>query len=66
LIILPDWEFNDEKRYGEEQAEKQKRGAKRPRKTTRKRTAKRANPSQPPTGDSRIDATPTQEKDSKQ
>jgi len=65
LVILPDWDFNDEKRYEEEQAKKRKRTAKRPRKTTRKRTAKRANPSQPSTGDSRIEAAPTQGEDSK-
>jgi hypothetical protein len=66
LIILPDWDFNDEKRYEEEQAEKQKRTAKRPRKTMRKRRAKRANPSQPPTSGTQTDAPPTQEGDSNQ
>ena len=66
LIILPDWEFNDEKRYEREQAEIQMRKAKRPRKTMRKRSAKRANPTQPPDGDSRMDSTRTQEEDSNQ
>jgi hypothetical protein len=61
LVILPDWDFNDERRYDKEQAEERKGVAKRLRKTKKKRTAKRANPSQPPT-----DATPTQEEGSNQ
>ena len=66
LIILPDWDFDDEKRYEREQAEKQKRAVRKPRKTTKKRTAKRANPSQPPTGGTHTDAPPPQEENSNQ
>jgi hypothetical protein len=61
VVILPNWDYNDEKRYEEEQAEKKKRAANRPRKKTRKRAPKLANPPQRSTADSRPGATPTHE-----
>jgi hypothetical protein len=61
VVILPDWEYNDEKRYEEEQDEKKKRAAKKRRKTTKKRTPKLAKPPQLPTANSKRDVTPTQE-----
>jgi hypothetical protein len=61
VVILPDWDSNDEKRYEKEQAEKQKRAAKRRRKTTKKRTPILANPPQRSTADSQPDSTPTHE-----
>jgi hypothetical protein len=61
LVILPDWDFNDEKRYEKEQAEKRKRAANKRRKTTKKRTPNLAKLPQRPTGNSQTDAMPTQE-----
>ena len=59
VAILPDWHFGDEKRYGEEQAEKKKRSAKRRRKRTQKRRPKLAKPPQLQTANSKRDATPS-------
>jgi hypothetical protein len=61
VVILPDWDYNDEKRYEEEQAEKKKHAANRRRKKAKKRAPKLANPPQPSTADSQPEATPTQE-----
>jgi hypothetical protein len=61
LVILPDWDFNDEKRYEKERAEKRKRAANKRRKTTKKRTPDLAKPPQRPTVDSQADAMPRQE-----
>jgi hypothetical protein len=61
VVILPDWDYNDEKRFEEEQPEKKKHAANRRRKKTKKRAPKLANPPQRPTGDSKPDATPTHE-----
>jgi len=60
VVILLDRNYNGEKRYEEEQAEKKKNAANRLRKKTRKRAPKLANPSQQSTRDSQPDATPTQ------
>jgi len=61
VVILPDWDYNDEKRYEEEHAEKKKHAANRRRKRTKKRTPKLAKPPQLQTANSKRDATPTQE-----
>ncbi|MFZ0885844.1 MAG: hypothetical protein WAN14_20750 [Candidatus Acidiferrales bacterium] len=61
VIILPDWDYNDEKRYEEEQAEKKKHAANRRRKKTKERAPKLANPPQRSTVDLQPDATPTHE-----
>jgi hypothetical protein len=65
LVILPDWDFNDEKRYEKEQEEKRKRAANKHRKTKKKRkpnlAPKLAKPPQRPTGDSQTYATPTRD-----
>jgi hypothetical protein len=61
VVILPDWDYNDEKRYEEEQAEKKKHAAKRRRKKTTKRAPKLANPPQRSTSDSQSEGTPTHE-----
>jgi hypothetical protein len=66
VVILPDWDFNDEKRYEEKQAEKKNRAANRRRKRTKKRAPKLANSPQRPPANSKRDATPTQEKGSHQ
>ncbi len=58
VVILPDWDYNDEKRYEKEQAEKRKQAANRRRKKTKKRAPKLANPPQQSTADSQPDATP--------
>ncbi len=63
-VILPDWDYNDEKRYEEEEAEKKKDAANRRRKKSKKRAPKLANPPQRPTADSQPDATPTHEEGS--
>lgn len=60
-VILPDWDYNDEKRYEEEQAEKKKRATNRCRKKATKRAPKLANPPQRSIADSQPDATPTHE-----
>ena len=46
VLILPDWDYNDEKRYEEEQGEKKKYATNRRRKKTKKRASKLANPPQ--------------------
>jgi hypothetical protein len=61
LVILPDWDFNDEKRYDKEQAEKRKRAANKRRKTTKKPTPKLAKPPQRQIGIMQTDAAPRQE-----
>lgn len=61
IVILPDWDFNDEERYDKEQDEKRKRAASKRRKTTKKRTPKLAKPPQRPGGDSQTFATATRE-----
>jgi len=61
IVILPDWDFNDEERYDKEQAEKRKRAANKRRKTTKKRTPKLAKPPQRTGGDSQTFVTPTRE-----
>ena len=61
VVILPDWDFGDEKRYEEEQAKKKKHAANRRRKKTRKRTPKLANQQRRSSADSQPDATPTHE-----
>jgi hypothetical protein len=61
VVILPDWDYNDEKRYEAEQAEKIKHAADRRRKQTKKRAPKLANPPQRPTSNSQPDATPAHE-----
>jgi hypothetical protein len=43
-VILPDWDYNDGKRYEEEEAEKKKDAANRRRKKSKKRAPKLANP----------------------
>jgi hypothetical protein len=63
VVILPDWDFNDEKRYAEEQAKKKKCAANRRRRKTKKRAPKLANPPQQSTADSQPDATPTREEE---
>ena len=60
VVILLDRNYNGEKRYEEEQAEKKKNAANRLRKKTKKRAPKLANPPQQSTRDSQPDATPTQ------
>jgi hypothetical protein len=66
VVIIPDWDFNDEKRHEEEQAEKRNRVANRLRKRTKQRAPKIAKPAQPPTRNSQPDATPTQEEGNRQ
>ncbi len=61
VVILPDWDYNDEKRFEEEQAAKKNHAASRRRKKTKKRAPKLANPPQQSSADSRPDATPTHE-----
>ena len=61
VVILPDWDSNDEKRYEEEQAEKKKHAANRRRKKAKKRAPKLAKSLQPPIDDSQPNATPTHE-----
>jgi hypothetical protein len=61
LVILPDWDFNDEKRHEKERAEKRKRTATKRRKTTKRRIPKIAKPTQRSAGDSQPSARPTQE-----
>jgi hypothetical protein len=61
VVILPDWDYNDEKSYEEEQAEKKKHAASRRRKKQKERTSKLANPTQRSSVDSRPDPTPTHE-----
>jgi hypothetical protein len=61
VVILPDWDYNDEKRYAEEQAEKKKHAANGRRKKTKKRAPKIANPPQRSIADSQPNATPTHE-----
>ncbi len=61
VVILPDWDYNDEKRFEEEQAGKKKLAANRRRKKTKKRAPKLANPPQRSIADSRPNATPTHE-----
>jgi hypothetical protein len=64
VVILPDWDYNDEKRYEEEQADKKNHAANRRRKKTKKRTPKLANPPQRSIADSQPDAAPTHEEGS--
>jgi hypothetical protein len=61
VVLLPDWNYSDEKRYEEEQAEKKKHAANRRRKKTGKRKPKLANPPQRSIADSQPNATPTHE-----
>jgi hypothetical protein len=61
VVILPDWDYNDGKRYEAEQAEKKKRAANRRRKKTKKCAPKLASPPQRSTADSQPDATPKHE-----
>ena len=61
VVILPDWDYNDEQRYEEEQAEKKKHAANRRRKKTKKRAPKFTKPPQRSTTDSQPNATPTHE-----
>lgn len=61
VVILPDWDYNDEKRYQEKQAEKKKHAANRRRKKAKKRAPKLANPSQRSIADAQPNATPTHE-----
>jgi hypothetical protein len=61
VVILPDWDYNDEKRYEDEQAVKKKHAASRRRKKTKKRAPKLANPPQRSTADSKPDAALTHE-----
>ena len=61
VVILPDWDYNDEKRYEEEQAEKKKYAANKGRRKAMKRAPKLAKRSQRSTTDSRPEATPTHE-----
>jgi hypothetical protein len=63
VVILPDWDFGDEKRYEEEQAKKKKHAANRRRKKTKKRAPKLAIPPQQSTADSQPDATPKHEEE---
>jgi hypothetical protein len=60
-VILPGWDYNDEKRYQEEQAEKKKHAANGRRKKTKKRAPKLANPQLQSTADSQPNATRTHE-----
>jgi hypothetical protein len=66
VVILPDWDYNDKKRYEEEQAEKKKHAAKRRRKKPKKRAPKRASPAQATIADSQLNSTPTHEEGSHQ
>jgi hypothetical protein len=66
VVILPDWDFNDEKRYEEEQAEKRKRAASKRRKERKKRIPEAANPPHRPAGDSQAQAVATQEEGNNQ
>jgi hypothetical protein len=61
VIILPDWYFNDEKRYEAEQAKKKKHAANTRRKKPKKRAPKLANPPHRSAADSQLEATPTHE-----
>jgi len=61
VVILPDWDYNDEKRDVEEQAEERKHAANRRRKKTKKRAPKIANLLQRSIADSQPNATPTHE-----
>lgn len=61
VVILPDWDYNDEKRFEEEQAEQKKLAANRRRKKSKKRAPKLANPPKRSTADSQLDATSKQE-----
>ncbi len=61
VVILPDWDYNDEERHEEEQAAKKKHAANRRRKKTKKRAPKLANPPQQSSADSQPAATPTHE-----
>jgi hypothetical protein len=61
VVILPDWDYNDEQRYEQERAKKKKHAANGRRKKTKKRTPKLANPPQQSTADSQPEALPTQE-----
>lgn len=63
VVILPDWDYNDEKRYEEEQAEKKKKKhtANRRRRKAKKREPRLAKLSQRLTADSKPEATPTHE-----
>jgi hypothetical protein len=61
VVILPDWEYDDEKRYEEDEAEEKKHAAIRRQKKTKKRAPKRSKPPQRSTADSRPDSAPTRE-----
>lgn len=61
VVFLPDWDFNDEKRYAEEQAKKKTHAADRRRKKTKKRAPKVANPPRQSSADSEPAATPMHE-----
>ena len=61
VVILPDWDYNDEKRFEEEQAEQKKLAANRRRKKTKMRAPNLANPPKRSTADSQPDATSKQE-----
>ncbi len=58
VVLLPDWDKDDEQRFDEERAKKRKRAAKKHRKTTRKH---RLNATRPPTI-VQADVTPTPER----
>jgi len=61
VVILPNWDYDDEKRFEEEQTEKGKHTASRRRKKAKQRAPKLANPPQRSPADSRPDRTPTHE-----
>jgi hypothetical protein len=61
LVILPDWDFNDENRHEKEQAKKRKRAAIHRRMTTKNRKPTPARRGQRTTGNGQIGATPTHE-----
>jgi hypothetical protein len=58
VVILPDWDYNDEKHYEEEQVEKKKHTSKRRRKKTEKRVPKLANRPQQSTTNPQPGTTP--------
>lgn len=61
VVILPDWDYNDEKRYEEERAERKKHATNRRRKKTKKPAPKLAKSPQPSIAISQPNATPPHE-----
>jgi hypothetical protein len=66
VVLLPDWDKDDEQRYDEQQRKKQTRAAKKRRNTKPGAHPKPTSPSQPRTGRAQADTAPSSERGTEQ